>query len=284
MTKYYKSRNLAVPVVYVQREDFWESHPPTGQALRTDGLVPETILLQVDEIEPAEADELIKARTQVATQAPDAQAIVGPRGLRGWLIVPIIGLFLTLLSAAVTIYSDVWLVFQTGIWSELTTAGTPSYHPAWAPLFLFEVFVVLVLVVAPIVLLVLLFQKRRILPKLIISFYGFCFLALAVESVAILALGSHLIPDLGIRQEVGWTTQDILFDIVRGLVLTAIWIPYFVFSRRVDALLDQVVCVHETLFKTRWTQIGTLETYVCPTASVTVVWTHGGHQRQQEQV
>ena len=62
-----------------------------------------------------------------------------PNGLKGWLILPMLGLILTpirLSIALVTIYAP---IFTNGIWNVLTNPNNEAYHKLWAPLLIFEV-------------------------------------------------------------------------------------------------------------------------------------------------
>jgi len=62
MIRYYKSRYLADPIVYVHEEDRWSSYAPAGEVRQARGEIPESILAQTVEIHRAEADLLIGAR------------------------------------------------------------------------------------------------------------------------------------------------------------------------------------------------------------------------------
>jgi len=197
------------------------------------------ILNLTEEIGKDRAEGLIKNRQRQAVptereQLDSAQqsfeTTPQPKGLGGWLILPIIGLFATIIASAGVMLRDVLPLFESDIWSLYTA---PGVHPLWAPLFVFVAFCNVVLFFGAIALLIVLFRKRRIFPKLIIWFYGFSLLALVAPSVVILVFGMDMVPDAGLREEVGWTTSGVVGDLVRGVIPTAIWIPYFLFSKRV---------------------------------------------------
>ena len=59
MTKYYKSRYVDKPVVYVQEEGQWRAYAPRGVLQRSTGLIPEVILAQTVEISQDQAETLI---------------------------------------------------------------------------------------------------------------------------------------------------------------------------------------------------------------------------------
>jgi len=59
VAKYYKSRYLDKPAVYVQEEGQWRAYAPRGVLQRSTGLIPEVILAQTVEISQDQADTLI---------------------------------------------------------------------------------------------------------------------------------------------------------------------------------------------------------------------------------
>jgi hypothetical protein len=232
--RYYKSRYFLNPAVYVQEEGQWRSYGPGGIIRQSAGTISETVMSQIEEIGQSEAEELIRVRlaeaekleAQTAERDQAKEDVArGPSGLGGWLVLPIIGLFLTLVFAVIWMSRDALPTLQGDIWPQIPTSGRSTIT--------FEVFANLVFIVVPIVLLVLLFLKRRLLPRLIVGFYAFIFLAVLADSIAIFLIGPQLIPDAGLREEAGWSGSAIAGDIVRAVIMCAIWIPYFLFSKRV---------------------------------------------------
>jgi hypothetical protein len=157
----------------------------------------------------------------------------GPTGLGGWLILPVIGLFYTALTAVRWITSSMIPDLRSGVWASLTTPGTRFYHPVWAPLLSFESICNVLLVVGSVILLVFMFQKRPFLPKLMVGFYLCAFLFIVIDSVVVLAAAPSVAPDAVIREQIGWTTGPILAQVARSALVFAIWIPYFLMSKRV---------------------------------------------------
>ncbi len=72
-----------------------------------------------------------------------------------------------------------------------------------AALLLFEALSAVALFLASIVLLILLFLKRRVFPKLIVWFYGFALLVVIIDSVIVLVFGPDMVPDASLRDEAG---------------------------------------------------------------------------------
>lgn len=156
--------------------------------------------------------------------APAAVAIAElPKGLGGWLILPIIHLFGTI---GLTSYN---LLGALENWEGLVALLTGQVDPSYRSL----VWVVrlslvsgVAIVAFALYLLVLLFQKKRALPQLMVWFYAGLLAATLIESGLVLQ---------NPRQ---WTMEDLSeakSALGRSVFLAAIWIPYFLRSRRVRA-------------------------------------------------
>jgi hypothetical protein len=88
-----------------------------------------------------------------------------------------------------------------------------------------EAFFALVYIIAPLILLVILFMRKRIVPKLMISFY-------------LLTLGIAILLYIGARSLSGpHMLQKALYEakasILASAVVCFIWVPYFLVSERV---------------------------------------------------
>jgi hypothetical protein len=145
-------------------------------------------------------------------------------GIRGWLILVAIGLCLQPLLLLRTLVANAKL-FTSDTWRVLTTPGGPAYHPFWAPLLVGEALVNLVLLVWASWLVHHFFRKRRNFPRMIIAYIA---VGLAVVVGDFAATGA--IPAARARMSLREAT-----DIGRSLASAAIWIPYFLRSRRVAA-------------------------------------------------
>jgi Protein of unknown function (DUF2569)/SurA N-terminal domain len=214
MATYYKSRFLTDPIVYVQEEGLWRSYGPSG-VKQVEGNIPDRLFAGLERISRAEAERFMRR---------------GPSGLGGWLLVPIIGLFATAIAAVTLAAVYLVPVMDSQTWSRFTAPGESRL---WLPYFIFEIFCSAVLFFGAIASLVLLFRKRRALPLLIICFWGFAFIALEIDALVGLLYGPQMIPDAALRAEIGWTTANLVIALVAGVILSAIWIPYFLFSARV---------------------------------------------------
>jgi hypothetical protein len=144
------------------------------------------------------------------------------RGIRGWLLLPLLSLVVSPLRSGWRLLSEQVPIFTEGHWQVLTSPGNDAYHPAWAPLILFEVIGTAAFFVAAPVLFVLFLRRWRYVPGLMIAFYGLA----AILPAADLALAIGLLPDVT-------GNSDAVRDIVGATIAAAIWIPYFLVSRRV---------------------------------------------------
>jgi hypothetical protein len=140
----------------------------------------------------------------------------------GWLILVGIGIVVNPLRILLVIGKLIPLFFN-GSWKILTTPGTAAYHPMWAPSIIFELLGNIAVLVFSIVLAVLFFQKRSVLPKVITAFF---LLNLAFVIVDFLLANS--IPAIANQGN-----QAPLGEIFRSIILCLIWIPYFLISKRV---------------------------------------------------
>lgn len=154
------------------------------------------------------------------------EAAVGERkreGIGGWLILVAIGLVASPVLMVVNLTQDVLPAFAGGAWDKLTTAGSPHYHPLWAPLLITEVSCTTLFILFSLVILVLFFMKKRTLPLLVIIFL-LANLAFAIADYLL----SMRIPLVASMPDESTPTQ-----IARQAVSCVIWIPYFLKSKRV---------------------------------------------------
>lgn len=149
--------------------------------------------------------------------------LAGPRGIGGWLILPLIGLVLNPIRLGMTLVNDLLPVFRPETWNALTTPGQENYHAMWGPLLLFELVTNLLVGVFTVVLLVLFLRKSRRVPLLMIALLAGHVLIQVVDWALV-----GTIPALAHDPK----AQD-FSDLRRALIGAAIWIPYFVKSRRV---------------------------------------------------
>jgi hypothetical protein len=162
-------------------------------------------------------------RAKVDDAASVPAATTGPRGIGGWLILPLLGLIFTPFRIGLQMVRDVLPVLKPETWHALTTPGTASYHPLWAPLIVFEVGANCVLIAFSVALLWLFFRKSRRVPMLMV--------------VWLLANTGGQIVDLLLAQQIpavaALPDNDGIKELSRSVVGLLIWVPYFLVSKRV---------------------------------------------------
>lgn len=143
----------------------------------------------------------------------------------GWLILLAIGLVLTPLRVLVFLGKDFVPIFTTKTWSVLTTPGTGAYHPLWAPILMFEGVGNTVLIVFSVIVAIYFFQKRRIVPKLMIALLLSNLFFVGADYFA-----ANLIPGVGSQKDV-----EFMREFAGVVIACSIWVPYFLVSKRVKA-------------------------------------------------
>lgn len=144
-------------------------------------------------------------------------------GLGGWLILVGIGLVLRPIRTAISLFPTWSTYIDLNTWRILTDADHAAYQPAYAVVAPVEMVGNLVLLIAPLVLLGLFFAKRRIFPKAMIAFLVFECATSVFGVVTSYVLTSMTEAD----------RMEAYGNFARGLLVMAIWIPYFCVSRRV---------------------------------------------------
>lgn len=158
-------------------------------------------------------------------QAPAVPVRDGPEGIGGWLILPVIGLFLTPIRGLVQFrdYASLTETFQ------LLSGGQQAFLVAEI------VLNVIFVIVFPIVLLILLFNRKQRFPRL----YAFWGIVSLVFFIGDLIAAKMLFGDVFAAGGVELLDQATIQELVRSIVLAAIWVPYMLTSRRVRNTFTQ---------------------------------------------
>jgi ABC-type multidrug transport system permease subunit len=152
-------------------------------------------------------------------------------GLGGWLIFVGIGLVVRPLWILTNVAPSVVAVFTNGSWHELTTPGSPQFHPLWRVILLYELVGNLGIVLAGIWLLVLFVHRSPSFPK--------WFIGLAVF-VPLFILGDSWLSIQIHPEEPFWDPPTIL-NFTRTTFSGLLWIPYMLLSKRVRATFVSAV-------------------------------------------
>lgn len=150
-------------------------------------------------------------------------------GLRGWLILPIIGLLLTIYFQSDVLFTNIPLL-GSAQWNAVTSPKSAFYIAGASNVIWIEIFLSVFMVLFALYLLLLFFKKRKLLPKLIIVFY--------IITTLIVFLYYYLISNLDFSS--GATafadrSQKLLISGLVSLFFSVLWITYFRVSKRVKA-------------------------------------------------
>jgi hypothetical protein len=154
--------------------------------------------------------------------AVEAENLAGPRGIGGWLILPLLGLLFTLVRMLAEMREFAW-VLKPGAWAALTTPGAEAYHPLWGPTIIFELITAVGFLGFTLVTLVLFLRKSRRVPRLMMIWWA---LTVAIQGIDMILIAQ--IPALKATGDARAAT-----DLMRSVIGSVIWIPYFYNSRRV---------------------------------------------------
>jgi len=141
----------------------------------------------------------------------------------GWLILCAIGLILYPVQTLVSLFTELLPALSSEHWSAFTSAASPAYHPLLAPLVVAELVGNLFFLIFSICLAVFFFQQRKYVPKLIISFL--------IANLIFVGIDYFVTQYIIIRPSS--INVDATINFVRTAAAGIVWIPYFVFSKRV---------------------------------------------------
>ncbi len=140
----------------------------------------------------------------------------------GWLVLPAIGLVLTPFILIFHLVSNDY--FNKNIWQGFRLGGYEN-HRILNLYMGFELFYNIAFLVFTILLILMFFKRRTGLPKLMVIFYSTNLLAVL--------LGGFVLNQSGLSD------ASTFKDIFRAILSAAIWIPYFLLSKRVKETFTQ---------------------------------------------
>lgn len=146
-----------------------------------------------------------------------------PVGIRGWLLLPALGVISSPVMIAVSLFNGMG-VYRAEAWSALTTPGGPAFHPDWAFLLIFELCANLGLLVLALLSLVLFFQRRTTAPMV--------YIVMLLASLIVQSVDYYLASAIpAMESELGQAAKGL----GRAFFGAVIWIPYMLKSKRVRA-------------------------------------------------
>jgi hypothetical protein len=148
-----------------------------------------------------------------------------PKGIGGWLVLPLLGLIISPLRLVYMIYEELWPIFSADYWQELTSPDSLSYHPLWFSVLLFEVAGNTIVFFLGLAALLSYLRKSRKAPRLVILWFLLAFVLVAADTYF-----RSIIP--GAAEQLAPSASSELW---RAGITAVIWIPYFFISKRVKA-------------------------------------------------
>lgn len=161
----------------------------------------------------------MKTEDRSSSHNPPASPKPELTGIGGWLILPMLGIVLSVIILPFAIYGQNIQVIE--YWDELTNSQSDTFIPLFKELIYFELLGNAILYTLLLFLCYVFFTKKKLAIKIYIFFQLF---ALVLTISDIILAGTLL--DLEVE------ASDIR-DIFRALIGCAIWIPYFLVSKRV---------------------------------------------------
>jgi hypothetical protein len=146
-------------------------------------------------------------------------------GLSGWLILVGLGVVINPIRLLVTLIPTYKPIFENGTWEMLTTEGSEAYTPFFSTLLVGEIAFNTIMVAASIYLIYLFFSKHFLFPKL--------YIGIVVVSLIFIPLDAWIVTK--VFPGVPMFDPDTTTEFLRSLVAGIIWIPYMLFSKRVQA-------------------------------------------------
>ncbi len=141
----------------------------------------------------------------------------------GWLLLCAVGLVLYPVQTLFSLITVLLPAIFSDNWAALTSPTNPGYRSLWAPLVIAEVVGSIAFFICSIFIVVAFFQRRHWVPKLFIFFL--------IANIIFVGADYFIINFFLIRTSS--VNVDTTINFVRTVVAGAIWIPYFMFSRRV---------------------------------------------------
>lgn len=146
-----------------------------------------------------------------------------PSGISGWLLLPAFAMIISPLRIAYEFHQSFFPLLKPAVWLSLLSTRSTVYNPPLAVLLSWEIVANVILFICTIWLAIMFFKKHKSVPK----FYIAWLLASCALQITDLFFGS-LIPMVAAQQN-----GSAIGDLMKSVVATAIWVPYFLKSKRV---------------------------------------------------
>ncbi len=142
--------------------------------------------------------------------------------ISGWLILPAIGVAINPIVLLIRILPGAIAMLSGKLSYYLATGGTGEYNPLWAPVLVFEQAGNFCLFIFSVIVAVYFFLRAKAAPRLVVIYLGSNLVFLNLVFFI-----AYSIPE--IKAAYG----QIKLQLILVLIGCLIWIPYFLFSKRV---------------------------------------------------
>lgn len=149
--------------------------------------------------------------------------LLGVSGLGGWLIIVQFGLLTSLVGLFIQMPEFYASVFDSEYWRALTSKSSELYHPLWGITIVFETLYNTFFIGLLIWSIFMFYRKKSIVPRLLVILYSSQFISTIIDFVLIYQNPIAAQMDDGL----------LFMQLFRSLVSFAIWVPYFLKSKRV---------------------------------------------------
>lgn len=147
----------------------------------------------------------------------------GVSGLGGWLVLIQIGMYITIWQTIDSLSKGMQLINSEN-WKLLITETSVRYHALWEPLVSFKLLYSFLYLLFIAIILILFYQKKAILPRLMIILFSVATVYSFIELIL-----TYQIPSVQQSEN-----NIMIREFIRSLAFCAIWIPYFLKSERVE--------------------------------------------------
>ncbi len=152
-----------------------------------------------------------------------------PEGIRGWLLLPLGGLFVTLYMSVDVFRKTTVVILGPEMWSAFATPSTVFYHSPWVPVMVIGGLIQVTIIICSAVALIATFRKKKFVPHLMIAVYALAFFLALLDVTLIYGFFPTISADWAKQMELG-----VIRKLLGTVAVLIIWVPYFLKSRRVQ--------------------------------------------------
>jgi len=162
---------------------------------------------------------------KVSSKAIEQQAIKQYEGLGGWLILVGIGVVLSPFRMLADVSKTYLPIFKNGTWEALTNPSSEFYNSYFSVVLTGEIIFNSIMILLSFYMIYLFFQKKKLFPKFYIWTLVISFIFIILDALIV----SAVFPDTKVMD------IDTAKELFRIFIVSIIWIPYMIKSKRVKA-------------------------------------------------